>query len=401
MTLILGNDLTALVSREVDASGRKSSGLGISLTTGNDVFVEVVDAFLGNSLRDREILLGAIAKNTAYGVNLLTVTNEYLKTIASLLQDSLKIISSASAGSLSADKLAVLQKNLNDKKAQVNLLINTASFDGKKLLKGDVSNIEAQIGLNITDKLKMKVNDISNEKLFRSSITTELNEKIKSGNFPTRYYINIDEINAAANRNINLFCASALALPAIRGGGSGPVISTGHMANLLFDLSPTQKVFLDQIALVAKNFLTTANPGVTFINASAVQIEAMLRINNIAATEIYNITKSNAICNISSVVDTTALIRTQDIFQNALNLIRAEQVSVLNQKNNIIEVEGSLRAVTNVTQQAANSYLKTDYVLTAQQYSEEIRMIVTSITALQAANKIPEAAQRLIDSLAR
>ena len=178
MTLILGNDLTALVSREVDASGRKSSGLGISLTTGNDVFVEVVDAFLGNSLRDREILLGAIAKNTAYGVNLLTVTNEYLKTIASLLQDSLKIISSASAGSLSADKLAVLQKNLNDKKAQVNLLINTASFDGKKLLKGDVSNIEAQIGLNITDKLKMKVNDISNEKLFRSSITTELNEKI-------------------------------------------------------------------------------------------------------------------------------------------------------------------------------------------------------------------------------
>ena len=84
-------------------------------------------------------------------------------------------------------------------------------------------------------------------------------------------------------------------------------------------------------------------------------------------------------------------------FNNLQDIIKKDR----NQKNNIIEVEGSLRAVTNVTQQAANSYLKTDYVLTAQQYSEEIRMIVTSITALQAANKIPEAAQRLIDSLAR
>ena len=61
MTLTLGNDLTGLVSREVAAAESKTIGLGASLTTGNDVFVEVVDAFLGNSLRDGEILLGAIA----------------------------------------------------------------------------------------------------------------------------------------------------------------------------------------------------------------------------------------------------------------------------------------------------------------------------------------------------
>ena len=60
MPLTLGNDLTGLVSREVDAAGSKASGLGASLTTGNDVFVEVVDAFLGNSLRDGEVVLGAV-----------------------------------------------------------------------------------------------------------------------------------------------------------------------------------------------------------------------------------------------------------------------------------------------------------------------------------------------------
>jgi hypothetical protein len=46
-------------------------------------------------------------------------------------------------------------------------------------------------------------------------------------------------------------------------------------------------------------------------------------------------------------------------------------------------------------------YLKTDYVLTAQLYSETIRTMVAAITSLQAANKIPEAAQRLIDALAK
>lgn len=401
MTLTLGNDLTGLVSREVTAAESKTRGLGASLTTGNDVFVEVVDAFLGNSLRDGEILLGAISKNTAYGVNILTITDEYLKTIASLLQDSLKIISSA--GSFSADKLAVLQKNLNDKKAQVNLLINTASFDGKSLLKGNVMDMEIQVGLNVDDKLKIKVNDISNGKLFRSSITTALNEKIKSGNFPTNYYININEINAAADHNTNLFFAAIAAhYPwGIDGGGSGPRMLRNNGANLLVNLSLTQKTLLDQIALLAKNSLTTANPGITFVNANAVQLAAMLGIGN-ASGEIATITKDHNRNggNFSFVNNPTGLMLAQDVFQNALNLVRAEQASVLNQKNNIVEVFDALRAITNVIQKAGDSYLKTDYVLTAQQYSETIRTMVAAITSLQAANKIPEAAQRLIDALA-
>ncbi|MDP5110246.1 MAG: hypothetical protein NWP47_02530, partial [Rickettsiaceae bacterium] len=91
----------------------------------------------------------------------------------------------------------------------------------------------------------------------------------------------------------------------------------------------------------------------------------------------------------------------QDVFTAALNTIRAEQAAVSNQKQNVIGAADALRATTNVTQKAADSYLKTDYVMTAQQYSETIRTMVAAITSLQAANKIPEAAQRLIDALAR
>ena len=89
-----------------------------------------------------------------------------------------------------------------------------------------------------------------------------------------------------------------------------------------------------------------------------------------------------------------------DIFQSSLNSIRAEQARLSTQKTNLAEAVDALRATTNATEAAGNSYTKADYVLEAQQYSELIRQIVASVTSLQAANKIPEAAQRLIDSLA-
>ena len=102
-----------------------------------------------------------------------------------------------------------------------------------------------------------------------------------------------------------------------------------------------------------------------------------------------------------SIGDEPSRLRAQDIFTHALNTIRAEQANVANQKTNITEVTDALRASINSIQKSADSYLKTDYVLTAQQYSETIRTMVASITSLQAANKIPEAAQKLIDALAR
>jgi len=49
MSLTLGNDLTGTVAREVDAANRKAAGLGESMTTGSNKFVEVVDAFLGKT----------------------------------------------------------------------------------------------------------------------------------------------------------------------------------------------------------------------------------------------------------------------------------------------------------------------------------------------------------------
>ena len=396
MTLTLGNDLTGLVSREVGSGGSKASQLGASLTSGNDAFVEVVDAFLGNSLRDNEILLGTIAKNTAYGVNLLTVTDEYLKTIASLLQDSLKIISSA--GSLSSDKLAVLQKSLSGKRTQINLLVKTAGFDGKSLLKG--VDMDVQVGLNVTDKLKIKVNDIDG-KLFRSSIVTTINRWIAEDYTRCRYYNSESEMKRDLELNRNLVVV------AIRKSGSGTgdkfrIVDLATAIVSLRDKNPSLPSLLNETLPETISSLKSIVPhdnnrnfANTNINQLTDALKSIIPGQDCAKKEVLDL----FVCKIS--LYTTKLALLNNIYVTALATIRGEQSGVANQKQNLLFVADALRAATNITQKAADSYLKTDYVLTAQLYSETIRTMVAAITSLQAANKIPEAAQRLIDALAK
>ncbi len=398
MALTLGNDLTGTVAREVDAASRTASGLGESLTTGNDKFVEVVDGFLGNSLRDSEIILGAIAKNTAYSINMLTITDEYLKTVSSSLQEGLKVI--GSAGPLSADKLAVLQSNLNDKKAQVDLLIKTADFDGKALLGGGASTVDVQVGLSITDKLVLSVSDIASGKLFRSSVTTKLNDYIKTtGVASSTYYANASEIATDVADNTNLVLSG---LNNAGGSGTGGAAMTdGELAAAIVALRATDTSvteLLNKALPAALANIDTANAGETFTDALVADITNAITADR---ANVLLVLADNAATDISVAGNEEKRVLAQDVFTNALSSIRGEQASISNQKSNVIEAADALRATTNVTQKAADSYLKTDYVLTAQQYSETIRTMVASITSLQAANKIPEAAQRLIDALAR
>ena len=403
MTLTLGNDLTGTVAREVTAASRRSSGLGESLTTGNDKFVEVVDGFLGSSLRDSEIVLGAIAKNTAYSINMLTIVDEYLKTVATSLQEGLKTI--GSAGPLSADKLAVLQRNLNDKRGQVDLLIRTADFDGKALLCGGAEAVDVQVGLSITDKLTLKVNDIGTGKLFRSSVTTKLNDHIAAtGAGASTYYADANELATDVNDNGNLVHLG-LTNNVADGAGTGGAMTDGEfeaVLNAVVGNDASVASFLNTTAPTALAFLQTVGGANvrTFSDANAGDVTAVMADANSRA-EMLAILQDGAATNISVAGNEANRVLAQDVFTNALNTIRAEQASVSNQKQNVIEAADALRATTNVTQKAADSYLKTDYVMTAQQYSETIRTMVASITALQAANKIPEAAQRLIDALAR
>jgi len=551
MALTLGNNLTGLVSREVDAAGRRATGLGDSMTTGINKFVPVVDAFLGNSLRDNEIILGAVAKNTSYSVNMLTIANEYMSSIASALQGALTAVSSA--GQVSADKIPTLQKSLNDKVEQVNLLIKTADFDNKALFAGDVLDLAVQVGLNTQDTLKTNIQDISNAKIFRTSVSSAINEWLTKDS--TRSTLYTGDANAAAfdnavkyNNNLLYAGVTDISVNAMTDAEFATAVNTVIVAN------PALGVFLDSALPLSKAALTAANAGVTFANADVAQLTTLIATPTVPATEVRlafvgaavadqggiqgtaDLARDNIIAAFAGDANLAAItaavtaaafnggvahashnaaleaVRTaaigadlamstshathaiaggdlqaagafagnagvalgtaalaaaainalpnavpgakaaataaaaelgatpdsvrlaafkfsnvnrnefvnilsdaapteidtvegraisNDVIINSLSHVRKEQSNISNQKSNIIESTEALRATTNVTQQAADSYLKADYVLTAQEYSETLRTMVAAITALQAANKIPEAAQRLLDALTR
>ncbi|MDP5083456.1 MAG: hypothetical protein NWP61_04370 [Rickettsiaceae bacterium] len=176
MALTLSNNLTGTTAREVNAATRNASILGASMTTGDNKKTPIVDAFLGNSLKDREIMLGALTRNTAYSVNLVKTTSEYLNAIASFIQKG--VITITSVGVLSVEKVPTLQKYIEALRSQINVLINTANFDSRQLLNGGANEIKVQLGAEAEHSMSIFVRDIGNDNLYRTSLALAINEWI-------------------------------------------------------------------------------------------------------------------------------------------------------------------------------------------------------------------------------
>ena len=61
----LDNNLTGLVLRKTHSANNRTIVASHSLVTGNNQSIETIDAFIGNSLSDKSIILKGLAQNTA------------------------------------------------------------------------------------------------------------------------------------------------------------------------------------------------------------------------------------------------------------------------------------------------------------------------------------------------
>lgn len=405
MCLTLGNSLTGLVLNETYAAQDKAMISSRSLVTGRDHRVETVDAFIGNSLSDKSILLKSLAQNTAYALNLLAVTDEYLKSIASLLQGSLAII--ATANSLSFNKRAILCQSLEGKKDQIKLLIDTAKFDDKKLLSGDVSNIFIQTSTSLASDAKISITDLSKGKLFRTSAVKTINRWLAEDYTRCNYYNSQSEIQQDLAKNMSLVDA------AIKKNGSGTGLlpfTIQQLAMAIFSLRGQDSSFLSLLNETLPETISSLkaipphdnnrNLANATINQLAVALSKRAGFNGIKK-EVLNLELDNISINFLSNNRPSEIALAKDIYTTALATIRAEQTNITNQKQNLLAITYALRATTDITQKASDSYLKTDYVATTQKYVQHIRTIIASITALQANNRIPETIQRLLDNIAK
>ena len=404
MPLTLENNLTGCIVKEIDFCQRQALILGNSLTSSYRKQLPVIDYFLGNCLSDKTILIKNISQNISYTTNMLSVAEMHLEYIASVLKKSLSTIEAS--GILSENKSLILQQQLVSQKGQIDNIINSAEFDNRKLFCGDVFNFKVRTGVGIHNQSNVSIKDFSKGKLFRSSPVELINSCITQDYTRCRYYNTQNELDLdLAKNNISIHHL------AIEKSGSGTgAYRCKDIANILVELRANNPDFINYFnnalpeTIASLKSIVPYDKSRNFINANNNQITAaLIRIPGQQGVkqEVKYLLKDDPAISIAVSRDKHLRLIAKDVYTNALKTIRAEQASISNQRNNIIAIAEALRSATNITQQAADSYLKTDYVLTAQQYSETIRHLIAAITVLQAGNRIPEAAQRLIDDLAK
>ena len=395
MPLTLTNSLSSLVAYNVCEVSKKNIYLGESLATGYNQNLTLVDAFLGNSITDVTFLAKSIYKNISYGTNMLSVADEYLKSIASALQNCLNVLNAVN--SVSTDKLPILEKRFFDSAKLTYGLIRSAEFDQKKLFLGDISNISIQVKELIHGNLTINIKDLGGGKWARSYATTLVNQWFAEDYRRCNYYNSQEELNKdMAKNNINIMETAAR----MNGHGSGGRITYQESATAIIAIRDNNPKFISVLNITLPNTLRDLknivpfNADRDFTNATRDQIITAMGIPAMPKQEISRLSMDKQKMAITDPL-------TMHIYTTALATIRVEQANIANQKQNLLSIANALRATTDIIKKASDSYLKSDYVSTAQKYAENIRKIIASITALQANNRIPETVQRLLDSMVK
>jgi hypothetical protein len=120
------------------AIGRKSVDVnGMSLSTGKKVNNDVVSSFLGEGLGNRAKVLGKLLDSMGYSKNIVRTAEDSLASIAETFSDMLGIVNSV-GGSETA--IRTLNDIFQSKIEQSKLQINTAEFDGRKILTGELGS---------------------------------------------------------------------------------------------------------------------------------------------------------------------------------------------------------------------------------------------------------------------
>lgn len=394
--LTLSNDLSGIIERCTDRHLQINNQIGQSLSTGKNASTDTVDCFLGYSLQDKSFLLKTSIQNISYGMNILAIADTHLNSISTLLQKSFNAI--CSIKNASSDQKSILQKIIDSNKQQIEHIINSASFDGKKLLQG-ISNLQIS-----THPISIK--NISEGKLFRTSFAKAINNWLAEDHTRCRYYQSQAEIQLDLAKNNSLIYSSIKR----NGSGTGQVISIQETCNAIIGARNTNPNIISLMestlpeSLASLKAIAPADARRSFLTANHLELVASLsRVPNPnpgMKREFNTLVQDNPNINLSNIRTDIACTLLHNIYTNALNTIRNEQANIANQKQNLLSLADSIRSNSNVTEKASNSYLSTDYVLAAESYAENIRKVVSSITALQANNKIPDTIQKLLSRLA-
>ena len=393
MALSLGNPLANSSSPIIISSNKLIKQTGDSMSSGIKQNNSAVDNYLGKGLQDSKLMLTAINQNMNYSLNLLDTAGQYYNSVANALQSGINAV--VSAGSLSDDKLVILQESLDQTKKQIGHYINNASFDGRKLFSGDAVNMDVKTGTGSEDKIAIHVRDISEGKLFRLTILDVFNDYFAADHTRTYGVYTSDTLKTAVENNENLFMT-------IYASRNLTEVDFNQVMYNVIRSDPSISTVLTKINPITDGKLKAQ--GLTFSTANQNQLFAAFMRNNLGnqdqagAVELADKLQDSQEIKIGNEVEREI---TYNVWNRALNFIRAEQASLAVQRNNVLKASGAVGASADITGQVADSYLKTDYVKAAQTFSELLKQMQAAIAAMQANEQVSEAALSLVQGLDR
>jgi hypothetical protein len=146
----------------------------------------------------------------------------------------------------------------------------------------------------------------------------------------------------------------------------------------------------------------------TMINAGdglqvriGLDFQDVLKVNfgNVSNDKLFVNNKGEYIKNLSIKDPANANIA-QEVLTNALRITRSEEQKVKSQIESVQEASEALTRNIQVTKEASEGYLNTDLIEAAQIFSEAVKKMIAAISSLEAGNKVSDAAQRVIQSIA-
>jgi hypothetical protein len=177
---------------------------------------------------------------------------------------------------------------------------------------------------------------------------------------------------------------------------SGNVLSINLGERGLTSLKPTN---MNAIASAYKDTMINAGDGLKV--RIGLDFGDVLNVNfgNVSNDKLFVNNKGEYIKNLSIKDPANANIA-QEVLTNALRITRSEEQKVKSQIESVQEASEALTRNIQVTKEASEGYLNTDLIEAAQIFSEAVKKMIAAISSLEAGNKVSDAAQRVIQSIA-
>jgi hypothetical protein len=127
--------------------------------------------------------------------------------------------------------------------------------------------------------------------------------------------------------------------------------------------------------------------------------KVVVQIDDISTNKLYRDNKGDYIQGINLLTGNSIKVA-QEVITNALKLARGAEAKIISNNMSIATYAEALSNTREITKESSDDYLNTNIIESATAFSEAVKHLIGAIAALEAGNKVSNAAERVITSVA-